>query len=220
MDAALIVVAKKPEPGFTKTRLCPPLTPGEAAEFYRCLMLDTLALAAKLHIAEHTLAYTPAGSLPYFKNLVPDGFKLVEQQGVNLGERLTNALAKHFELGYRRVVIMNSDGPTLPLSYLQEAFTALDHADITLGMGHDGGYYLIGMKELQPELFKEIAWSTEEVIPQTIDMCNRLRLTVHQLPEWYDVDVAADLDRLSHDLVQNQAAAPRTYAFLKLLGKV
>ena len=220
MDAALIVVAKKPEPGFTKTRLCPPLTSVEAAEFYRCLMLDTLDLAAKLDIAHHTLACTPPGSLPYFKNLVPDGFRLVEQQGANLGERLTNALSQHFELGYRRVVIMNSDGPTLPLSYLQEAFSGLGHADITLGMGHDGGYYLIGMKQLQPELFKGIAWSTEEVISQTIDMCARLRLTVHQLPEWYDVDVAADLDRLSHDLIQNPAAAPRTYAFLKLLGKV
>ena len=220
MDAALIVVAKKPEPGFTKTRLCPPLTTVEASEFYRCLMLDTLDLAAKLNIAHHTLACTPPGSLHYFKNLVPDGFRLVEQQGADLGERLTNALAQHFELGYHRVVIMNSDGPTLPLSYLQEAFSGLSHADITLGMGHDGGYYLIGMKQLQPELFKGIAWSTEEVIPQTIDMCNRLRLRVHQLPEWYDVDVAADLDRLSHELIQNPAAAPRTYAFLKLLGKV
>ena len=82
MDAALIVVAKKPEPGFTKTRLCPPLTPGEAAVFYRCLMLDTLELVAKLHIADHTLAYTPPDTVSYFRNLVPDGFRLLVQQGV------------------------------------------------------------------------------------------------------------------------------------------
>ena len=220
MDAALIVVAKKPEPGFTKTRLCPPLTPGEAAEFYRCLMLDTLELVAKLQIADHTLAYTPQDAVPYFRNLVPDGFRLVVQQGTTLGERLVNALDHHFKLGYQRVVIMNSDGPTLPLAHLEEAFSGLDRADITLGMGHDGGYYLIGMKRLEPELFQGIAWSTEKVIPQTIDVCHRLRLTVHQLPEWYDVDVAADLDRLCDDLVQNPTWASRTYAFLKLLGKV
>jgi hypothetical protein len=87
-------------------------------------------------------------------------------------------------------------------------------------MGHDGGYYLIGMKQLQAELFQGISWSTERVIPQTIDICHRLQLKVHQLPEWYDVDVAADLERLCSDLVQNPSLAPQTYAFLKVLGKV
>lgn len=220
MDAALIVVAKKPVPGFSKTRLCPPLTPADAAEFYRYLMLDTVELAGKLDIADHSLAYTPPDALSYFRRLAPDGFRLVEQQGATLGERLANALDHHFKLGYRRVVIMNSDGPTLPPVHLKEAFSGLDHADITLGMGHDGGYYLIGMKRLQPELFQGIAWSTERVIPQTIDICRRLGLTLHPLPEWYDVDVAADLDRLCHDLAQNPTWAPRTHAFLKLLGKV
>ncbi len=220
MDSALIVVAKRPKPGFAKTRLCPPFTPEGAAEFYSCLMLDTLELAGKLDTADHTLAYTPREAASYFRNLVPDGYRLVEQQGVSLGERLANALDHHFELGYQRVVIMNSDGPTLPLTHLVEAFSGLDQADITLGMGHDGGYYLIGMKRLQPELFQGIAWSTERVIPQTLEICRRLRLKVHQLPEWYDVDVAADLERLRRDLGQNPMSAPRTYAFLKLLGEV
>jgi rSAM/selenodomain-associated transferase 1 len=220
MDGALIVVAKKPEPGFTKTRLCPPLTTLEASEFYRCLMLDTLGLVAELAIVDHTLAYTPPDAVSYFRRLVPDGFRLVEQRGATLGERLANALAHHFKLGYHRVVIMNSDGPTVPLVYLEEAFSGLDHADITLGMGHDGGYYLIGMKQPQPELFRGIPWSTERVIPQTLAACHHLRLRVHQLPEWYDVDVAADLDRLCHDLGRNPTWAPQTYAFLKRLGKV
>jgi rSAM/selenodomain-associated transferase 1 len=220
MDAALIVVAKKPEPGFTKTRLCPPFTPQDAAEFYRCLMLDTLALASRLENVDHTLAYTPPNTHSYFQRLTPDGFRLMPQLGVDLGERLANALAHHFQLGYRRVVIMNSDGPTLPLPYLSEAFSGLDYADITLGMGHDGGYYLIGMKRLQPALFKDIAWSTERVIPQTIAACRSLGLHVHKVPEWYDVDVATDLDRLRHDLTQNPAAAPHTLAFLQQNNKI
>ncbi len=87
-------------------------------------------------------------------------------------------------------------------------------------MGHDGGYYLIGMKRLQPALFEGIAWSTERVIPQTLAVCNRLGLTVHKLPEWYDVDVAADLDRLRHDLAQDPESAPHTYAFLQPLGEI
>jgi rSAM/selenodomain-associated transferase 1 len=182
-------------------------------------MLDTLALAVRLQNVHHTLAYTPATALSYFQDLVPDGFKLMPQRGADLGERLSIALAHHFELGYRRVVIMNSDGPTLPLDYLKEAFSALAHADITLGMGHDGGYYLIGMKRLQPTLFENISWSTQGVIPQTIALCDSLGLTAHKLPEWYDVDVEADLDRLRHDLAQNPASAPRTYSFLHPLGE-
>ncbi|MGD8725736.1 MAG: DUF2064 domain-containing protein, partial [Desulfobacterales bacterium] len=117
--------------------------------------------------------------------------------------------------GYRRAVIMNSDGPTLPLAHLQAAFAELDHTDVTLGMGHDGGYYLIGLKQMVPELFENIAWSTEKVIPQTLAICRRLKLTVHCLPEWYDVDVEADLQRLRLDLAQNPAAAPLTADFLK-----
>jgi len=219
MDSVLIVVAKKPEPGFTKTRLCPPFTPEGAAELYRCLMLDTLALAMRLENADHTLAYTPPNALSYFQNLVPDGFNLIPQRGKDLGERLANGLAHHFQLGYNRVVVMNSDGPTLPLDYLEEAFSALDHADVALGIGHDGGYSLIGMKGLQPTLFEGISWSTQRVIPQTIALCESLGLAVHKLPEWYDVDVEADLDLLRHDLAQNPASAPHTYSFLLSLGE-
>jgi rSAM/selenodomain-associated transferase 1 len=213
-DNALIVVAKEPVPGQTKTRLCPPFDPEPAAEFYRCLMLDTLALMERLQTVDRTVAYMPETARGYFERLVSDGFRLVAQQGADLGERLANAIGHHFELGYRRVVIMNSDGPTLPLACLEEAFAALESADITLGPGHDGGYYLIGMKQLHPQLFQGVSWSTEHVIPQTLEICRRLGLSVRQLPEWYDVDVEADLVRLRRDLARDSESAPRTRAFL------
>jgi rSAM/selenodomain-associated transferase 1 len=215
MDAALIVVAKEPVPGLTKTRLCPPFTPEAAAEFYHCLMLDTLALMARLEGVDHTVAYAPSSAHGYFKNLVPNGFRLIPQEGANLGERLANALSHHLDLGYRRVVIMNSDGPTLPLACLAEAFCALGDADITLGPSRDGGYYLIGMKRLHADLFQAISWSTEQVFAQTLARCRRLGLTVYQLPEWYDIDVGADLEWLARDLARNPEAAPRTRAFLE-----
>ncbi len=213
-DNALIVVAKEPVPGQTKTRLCPPFTAELAAGFYRCLLLDTLALMGQLGGVDLTLAYFPMSARAYFEEILPLGFRLVPQQGADLGDRLANALGWHFDLGYQRVAIMNSDGPTLPLASLQEAFGGLDSADVTLGPGHDGGYYLIGMKRLHPELFQGIPWSSEQVIPQTLAICRRLGLSVRLLPEWYDVDVGADLDRLRRDLARNPAAAPRTRAFL------
>ena len=215
MDNVLIVVAKEPVPGQTKTRLCPPLSATAAADLYRCLLVDTLALMQRLESADHSLAYIPASARAYFARLSPNGFRLVPQRGADLGERLSNALGKHLALGYRRVVIMNSDGPTLPLAYLMEAFSGLDRADITLGPGHDGGYYLIGMERLYPELFQGIDWSTEQVIPQTLAICRRQGLSVHQLPEWYDVDVADDLERLRCDLARQPELAPCTWDFLQ-----
>ena len=214
MENALIVVAKEPVPGQTKTRLCPPFTPKDAAELYRCLLLDTLALMSRVEVADHTVAYLPADAQAFFERLAPNGFRLVPQEGDDLGARLAHALSYHLDLGYRRAVIMNSDGPTLPTACLREAFSGLDHADITLGPGHDGGYYLIGMRQPHPELFRGIAWSTERVVSQTLAKCQRLGLTVHMLPEWYDVDLETDLKRLSQDLAQDPALAPRTGAFL------
>jgi rSAM/selenodomain-associated transferase 1 len=215
MNASLIVVAKKPEPGFTKTRLCPPFTPIEAAQFYRCLMLDTLALAARVQNVEHCLAYAPLEANSYFQDLVPEGFSLIPQHGANLGERLANTLADRFQNGYRKAVVMNSDGPTLPLPYLNQAFRQLQHYDVSLGMGHDGGYYLIGMKRMQPQLFENISWSSDRVISQTLDACRRLQLKVHRLPQWYDVDVSDDLQRLRSDLARNPTTAPHTAAYLQ-----
>jgi hypothetical protein len=215
MKASLIMVAKKPEPGVTKTRLCPPFTPQEAAQFYRCLMLDTLKLVKRVQDVEHCVAYAPIGARAYFQGLVPGGVKLIPQQGVDLGERLANALADRFQHGYRKVVVMNSDGPTLPLTYLEQAFRQLHHYDVSLGKGHDGGYYLIGMKRAQPELFENIAWSSDQVLSQTLEACRRLQLRVHRLPQWYDVDVGDDLQHLRTDLAKNPASAPHTEAFLR-----
>ena len=210
MDNALIVVAKEPVPGQTKTRLCPPFTPKGAAELYRCLLLDTLALMSRVAVADRAIAYTPGTARTYFEALAPNDFGLVPQQGNDLGERLANALRHYLDIGYKRTVIMNSDGPTLPLAYLEEAFSGLDQADITLGPGHDGGYYLIGMRQPHPELFQGIAWSTSHVVSQTLAICQRLGLRVHQLPEWYDVDLGVDLERLRQDLAQDPALAPCT----------
>lgn len=214
MDNVLIVVAKEPVPGTTKTRLCPPFTPEEAAELYRCLLLDTLELMAQVDSADRAIAFTPAVSRAYFEELAPDGFQLLLQQGADLGERLSHALGYHFNLGYQRAVIMNSDGPTLPVNCLEEAFSALSSADITLGPGHDGGYYLIGMKRLYPELFQGITWSTNRVFAETLEVAHHLGLVAHQLPAWYDVDVGDDLDRLRQDLSSDPALAPCTRAFL------
>ena len=95
---------------------------------------------------------------------------------------------------------INSDGPTLPLVYLEGAYGQLMQADVVLGPSEDGGYYLIGLKRPHPGLFRDVDWSTERVTVQTLERAESIGLTVAQLPPWYDVDTAADLGRLQTEL--------------------
>jgi glycosyltransferase A (GT-A) superfamily protein (DUF2064 family) len=89
----------------------------------------------------------------------------------------------------------------LPEAYLSAAFAALDGpADVALGPCDDGGYYLIGMKRPQPRLLREVRMSTPFVVRDTLALANELGLRVELLPQWYDVDTIAELDRLRAEL--------------------
>ena len=102
--------------------------------------------------------------------------------------------------GHPKAIALDSDSPTLPAAHLLEAVAQLDRADLVVGPSEDGGYYLIGLKQSQPDLFREIAWSTERVASQTVARAQALGLSVALLPAWYDVDIPADLDRLRSEL--------------------
>jgi rSAM/selenodomain-associated transferase 1 len=201
MNRALIVVAKEPQPGNTKTRLVPPLAPEQAAELYRCLLADTLELMQRVNGVQHVLAYKPAEAHAFFRRFVPDGFELIAQRGRTLGERLDHVLRARLEAGYAQAVVMNSDSPTLPPRYLQQAFEQLDRprVDVVLGPTEDGGYYLIGLKRPCADLF-DVVMSTSTVLQETLDLARAQGLHAACLPAWYDVDNAQDLERLRQEL--------------------
>jgi rSAM/selenodomain-associated transferase 1 len=200
IDRALLVVAKQPAAGQTKARLCPPLTGAGAAVLYEAFLRDTLELMRQVSGAAHTIAYLPADAAGYFGRLAPD-MALMPQRGADLGERLDHALADALAAGARHAVVMDSDSPTLPAAYVSAAFAALaDGADVVLGPCDDGGYYLIGLKRPQPRLLREVTMSTPFVVRDTLALARELRLRVELLPQWYDVDTAAELDRLRAEL--------------------
>lgn len=228
----LIVVAKQPTAGQTKTRLSPPLTGEQAAELYRCFLADTLAVMRQAAACRPglrlALAYLPArGSRPaeaadYFARLAPD-FELVLQQGAELGERLAHALGHYLAQGAAAALIMNSDGPDLPAAYLVEAVDALvgGPADVTLGPCDDGGYYLIGVRRPAPELLLRPRMSTTHTAADTLAVAAELGLRVHRLPAFYDVDDAEGLQRLAERLRAaaqgagaDEGVAPNTRRFL------
>jgi rSAM/selenodomain-associated transferase 1 len=198
--AALIIMAKQPQVGQTKTRLCPPFSLEQAAGLYQALLRDTIALAAEPAWLDLAVAITPAAARPYFEQITPPGTRLLPVAGPDIGVCLQQALGSLLQHGYSRVLALNADGPTLPAAYLQQAFELLQHNDLVLGPGHDGGYYLVGLKRLHRPLFQDIAWSTPQVLPQTLERAAALGLQTALAPVWYDVDTPDDLQRLLAEL--------------------
>jgi hypothetical protein len=207
-------MAKRPVPGRTKTRLCPPLTPLEAAELYEALLRDTMELVSGLRGVDMAVAVSPRSAVGLMGRLVPHGARMLAVEGADIGECLRSATEQLFAEGFTRVVAVNSDGPTLPAEYIERAVEWLTNSDVVLGPAEDGGYYLIGLRQKQPGLFTDIAWSSSRVAAQTLERAVALGLTAAKLPSWYDVDTPAELERLRADLMSlPPEVAPHTRCF-------
>ena len=222
----LVVVAKEPVPGKVKTRLFPELSPAVAADLYRCFLHDRIQEVSTLNEVDSAIAYTPEDARETFITLALDGFELFAQQGKHLGERLNNIFLEKLSQGYKAVSIVDSDSPDLPKSLIKESFELLlsKQADIVFGPCYDGGYYLVGMRKPNPELFRNIPWSTENVLSVTLEKARKMGLNVKLLSTWNDLDTFEDLiefynmykDRpLSKDWAGN-----KTFAFLSRLKKI
>ena len=210
-------MAKQPQPGATKTRLHPSLGGQEAADLYRCFLLDTLDLMRQVDGAQPIIAYSPAEAEPYFREIAPPGFEFVRQDGADLPERLDNVLGHALDCGYGRAVVMDSDSPTLPLALLERAFHELAEptVDVVLGPCDDGGYYLIGLKARCSALFRGLTMSTPTVLEETLCRAREQGLRVASLPVWYDVDTPECLARLKRELATlPETSARHTRAYL------
>lgn len=205
---AVAIMAKAPRAGQVKTRLCPPLLPAEAAALYRCFLLDKIAAVGALTEAQPVIAYTPDDARAEFTALAP-GFALVAQHGPDLGERLQATLASLLAAGHAGAIAVDSDTPTLPGHFLQQAVDRLTRPgpdDVVLGPTEDGGYYLIGVRAAHRELFEGVPWSTSDVLHVTLRRAAAAGLHTACLPPWFDVDTADDLERLRAALATDGAA--------------
>jgi rSAM/selenodomain-associated transferase 1 len=227
---ALAIMTKAPRAGSVKTRLSPPLTADEAAGLHACFLKDTAESIAALGAdgrCSGVAVYTPEGTEQLFDGLLPPAFRMLPQRGQGFGDRLLNAASDLLEAGYGSVCLIDSDSPTVPPATFEAAAAALAQPDerLVLGPADDGGYYLIGMTVACPRLFAEIAWSTDQVLNQTIARAQEAGLDVALLPRWYDVDDGASLRRLCEELFHDGPTggaapgyhAPHTRDFLRRL---
>jgi uncharacterized protein len=221
--AAIAIMAKQPEPGKVKTRLCPPLTPREAADLYGAFLLDTVGLTSGIPEADLFIAYDPHGARDFFSCMFPCPVECIPQGMGDLGNRLSRVSRSLFCQWYRKLVIVASDTPHLPQDAIRRAFIRLNETDVVLGPCEDGGYYLIGSRVHVPALFDGIVWSSSAVLEQTIGRAEELGLTWELLQSCYDIDTTEDLLRLIVDLKNDsggsQVICPRTKEALAALAQ-
>ncbi len=209
---ALAVMAKAPRAGKVKTRLSPPLNLAQTAALNICFLMDTTQnIAALGPAAVGLVCYTPVGDESAFEGILPEHFSLIPQRGDAFGERLLAAAEDILACGFASVCLIDSDSPTVPHAAYTQAVAELSKPGdrVVLGPSHDGGYYLIGLKQPHPEPFSRITWSTASVAEETRQRCREASLNVVDLPLWYDVDDAQTLALLNAELL-NSAPPPFT----------
>ena len=193
---AVIIMTRYPEPGRCKTRLIPALGPEGACNVHRIMAERTLRTCMDLLQKESAclLVFYAGGDASLMKRWMGDGIEYQPQSDGNLGTRMSSAFKTAFSLGFEHVIMTGTDCPGLSRAILAEAFKRLERHGLVLGPATDGGYYLIGLKGLNPHLFEDIPWGTSRVLDATLEKAGIFRLETALLEELPDIDRPEDLD--------------------------
>lgn len=187
---ALIIFVKNPIEGQVKTRLATTIGNSAAVAVYKQLLQHTFTITQHVAVDKFVFYGDYVNENDVWLNTI---YKKQLQQGNDLGERMKHAFQLLLNSGYDKVIIIGSDCYELTQQILEEAFDELIISDAVIGPCNDGGYYLLGMKQLMPELFDNIAWSTNNVLPTTIDILKKSQLQFELLQTLNDVDDEASL---------------------------
>jgi len=213
----LVVFAKAPRAGEVKTRMCPPLSLEEAAEFYAAMLDDVLEATARFAPElglSPVLAVHPAQACAALARRAPTVFRVVRQRGASLSERMEWAVREALAAGAPRVLLRGSDSPTLDRKAVAAALAALEQHDVALRPDRDGGYTLVGVRRCAARLFAH-PMSTDRVLADTLEKARELGFSTAVGETGFDVDTAADLRQLRHaQRGENGANCPRTRAWL------
>jgi len=218
MASVLAVMARAPSL-IGKSRLIQELGIPYGTGIRVALLRDTLESISALGV-QKAMLYTPADGEAEIRALTPFPALFVPQRGTTLGDRMRDGGRELLTCGFDGVVLIGSDLPTLPTTYVSSALAWLNSGrdGVVLGPSEDGGYYLIGLARWPAELFEHIPWGTPLVLKRTREAAATLGMVVELLPTWYDVDSARDLRRVRQHSEAGNGAGRHTRAWLKAAG--
>ncbi|MDG1014695.1 MAG: TIGR04282 family arsenosugar biosynthesis glycosyltransferase [Flavobacteriaceae bacterium] len=184
----IIVFVRSPELGKVKTRLARSIGDQSALNIYKILLKHTAAVLRDLSFDKVVYFSEKIDNNDFWENSL---FEKKLQKGADLGERMHHAFDNAFNKGYKKVLIIGSDLFDLTSSLITSAFEALETYDISIGPSLDGGYYLLGMKKLYPEVFKNKKWGTDSVLENTLQDLKKQKIKL--LKALNDIDTLEDL---------------------------
>ncbi len=199
-DTTLIIFAKHPTPGEVNTRLCPPLTPDEAARVHRVCLQAICERAFRSWSVKPIIAFAPDSATSEMRQITGPFIPLRPQGDGDLGQRIFRAAQACFQEGASRVIVLGVDSPTMPDERIEQAESALDDADVVLGPCADGGFYLLGLRRAEEDMFSGVDWGSDKVCDQTTAGATAVGLSCSVIEPWYDVDRFEDLVRAADDL--------------------
>ena len=186
----LIVFVKAPRPGTVKTRIAQTAGAERACAIYQEMVATVLQRVASLRGTQ--LRFSPDDAADAIKRWLRSDWIIAPQGAGDLGERLQRAFAESFAAGAERVVIIGSDCPEVKSGDIRTAWKELKSHDAVIGPAIDGGYWLIGLRASQPELFHAIEWSSDQVLAQTLTQAKSIDLRVQLLRILSDIDTEED----------------------------
>jgi len=200
LAAQVVVIAKAPVPGRVKTRLTPPFTPEEAASLAEAALADTLAAVGRTDVARRVLALDGAPG-PW----LPAGFDVIEQRGGGLDERIANALLDARARVPLPAVLIGMDTPQVTPGLLTDAAAPLVSAaaDATFGFAEDGGFWLLGLREVDPALLLGVPMSRPDTGSHQLLRLERAGLKIELVPELTDVDTAEEAERIAAQIPES-----------------
>lgn len=193
-NTSLLIFARYPAKGQVKTRLAKDSSEEFALKFYRACAEGILHQIKKLKNTNKYLFYTDADDKEKVMKWAGRKYFYVLQEGGDLGIRMLNAFELAFSHYAGKVIIVGTDVPNLNAEIIREAEAKLDNSDLVIGPCSDGGYYLLGMKQLHKELFEDIKWSSNIVLSSTIAKADYLNLKTERLQILNDIDTKKDFD--------------------------
>lgn len=195
----LLIFTRNPELGKVKTRLAKDVGDTKALAIYKFLLEHTVLVTKDLDATKQVHYSVKIRENDLWNTSIYDK---KQQQGSDLGVRMQNAFEQGFKEGYQRIIIIGSDLYDLSQEDLENAFAQLENHDTVIGPALDGGYYLLGLKNLIPEVFSNKVWGTDTVLQSTLTDLQKYTTAI--LAPRNDVDYLSDIEDL-----------PDFYPFLK-----
>lgn len=186
---ALIIIAKYPEKKSVKTRLKGLMPDDKRLELYVTLLNQTMQKLGAIPGVDTFIAFAPETAGEYFSRF---NVRLIPLQEGDLGAGMFHAFREVFNAGYKKAALVGVDIPDISSLIILDAFDALSGSDLVYGPAKDGGYYLVGMRKLIGEVFKDVPWSSEKTLEKSLHQAGRYGHSVSLTETLNDIDTIDD----------------------------